>query len=107
MNTKEYGERLTDLRKSLIDDIYSNLSLTDKVVFLKEDEDYSECPSMVDFAGDGFADCYAIEAWNEGSEVMFLLENENGERYKQGLNDLPGDNLYALLDILERVIENL
>ncbi len=107
MNIKEYGERLTDLRKSLIDDIYSNLSLTDKVVFLKEDEDYSEYPSVVDFAGDGFADCYAIEAWNEGSEVMFLLENENGERYKQNLNDLPSDNLYALLDILERVIENL
>ena len=35
MNTKEYGERLTDLRTSLINDIYSNLSLTDKVVFLK------------------------------------------------------------------------
>ena len=107
MNTKEYGERLTDLRNSLIDDIYSNLSLTDKVVFLKEDEDYSECPSVIDYAGDGFADCYVIEAWNEGSEVEFLLENENGERYEQGLNDLPGDNLYALLDILERITENL
>lgn len=107
MNTKEYGERLTDLRNSLINDIYSNLSLTDKVIFLKEDEDYSECPSVVDFAGDGFADCYAIEAWNEGSEVMFLLENENGERYNQSLNDLPSDNLYALLGILEKVIENL
>ena len=107
MNTKEYGERLADLRISLINDIFSNLSLTDKVVFLKEDEDYSECPSVIDYAGDGFADCYAIEAWNEGSEVMFLLENENGERYNQGLNDLPGDNLYALLDILEKVIENL
>ena len=107
MTTKEYGERITDLRKSLINDIFSNLSLTDKVVFLKEDEDYSECPSVVDFAGDGFADCYAIEAWNEDSEVMLLLENENGERYKQSLNDLPSDNLYALLDILERVIENL
>ena len=107
MTTKEYGERITDLRKSLINDIYSNLSLTDKVIFLKEDEDYSECPSVVDFAGDGFADCCVIEAWNEGSEVMFLLENENGERYKQSLNDLPSDNLYALLDILERVVENL
>ena len=107
MNTKEYGERLTDLRNSLIDDIYSNLSLTDKVAFLKEDEDYSECPSVVDFAGDGFADCFVREAWNEGSEVMFILENENGERYKQSLNDLPSDNLYALLDILEKVIENL
>ena len=107
MNTKEYGERLTDLRISLINDIFSNLSLTDKVIFLKEDEDYSECPSVVDFAGDGFADCCVIEAWNEDSEVMFLLENENGERYNQGLNDLPGDNLYALLDILEKVIENL
>ena len=107
MNTKEYGESLTDLRISLINDIFSNLSLTDKVVFLKEDEDYSECPSVVDFAGDGFADCCVIEAWNEDSEVMLLLENENGERYKQSLNDLPSDNLYALLDILERVIENL
>lgn len=107
MNTKEYGKKITDLRIALINDIYANLSKTDKVVFLKEDEDYSDCPSVVDFAGDGFADCYAIEAWNEGSEVMFLLENENGERYEQGLNDLPGDNLYALLDILERVIENL
>ena len=107
MNTKEYGERLTDLRNSLIDDIYSNLSLTDKVICLKEDEDYSECPFVVDFAGDGFADSCVIEAWNEDSEVMFLLEDENGERYKQSLNNLPSDNLYALLDILERVIENL
>ena len=107
MTTKEYGERIIDLRKSLINDIYSNLSLTDKVIFLKEDENYSECPSVVDFAGDGFADCFAIEAWNEDFKVMFLLENENGERYKQSLNDLPSDNLYALLDILERVVENL
>lgn len=107
MNTKEYGERLTDLRNSLINDIYSNLSLTDKVVFLKEDKDYSECPYVVDLAGDGFADCCAIEAWNEGSEVILLLENENCERYKQSLNDLPSDNLYALLGILEKVIENL
>ena len=107
MNTKEYGKKITDLRIALINDIYANLSKTDKVIFLKEDEDYSECPSVIDSAGDGFADCYAIEAWNEDSEVMFLLENENGERYNQGLNDLPGDNLYALLDILEKVIENL
>lgn len=107
MTIKEYVKRITDLRKSLINDIYANLSKTDKVIFLKEDEDYSECPSVIDYAGDGFADCYAIETWNEGSEVMFLLENENGERYNQRLNDLPGDNLYALLDILEKVIENL
>lgn len=107
MNTKEYGERLTDLRNSLINDIYSNLSLTDKVVFLKEDDDYSECPCVVGFAGYGFADYFAIEAWNENSEVMLLLENDNGERYKQSLNDLPSDNLYALLDILEKIIENI
>ena len=107
MNTKEYGKKIIDLRIALINDIYANLSKTNKVIFLKEDEDYSECPSVIDYAGDGFADCYAIEAWNEDSEVMFLLENENGERYNQGLNDLPGDNLYALLDILEKVIENL
>ena len=107
MNTKEYGKKITELRIALMNEIYANLSKTDKVAFLKKDEDYSECPSVIDYAGDGFADCYAIEAWNEGSEVMFLLENENGERYEQGLNDLPGDNLYALLDILERVIENL
>jgi hypothetical protein len=107
MTTKEYGKKITELRIALVNEIYANLSKTDKVVFLKEDEDYSDCPSVIDYAGDGFADCYAIEAWNEGSEVMFLLENENGERYKQGLNDLPGDNLYALLDILERVVENL
>ena len=107
MNTKEYGKKITELRIALINEIYASLSKTDKVAFLKKDEDYSECPSVIDYAGDGFADCYAIEAWNEGSEVMFLLENENGERYEQGLNDLPGDNLYALLDILERVIENL
>lgn len=107
MTTKEYGKKITELRIALIKDIHSSLEKTDKVVFLKEDEDYSECPSAIDYAGDGFADCYVIEAWNEGSEVEFLLENENGERYKQGLNDLPGDNLYALLDILERIIENL
>lgn len=107
METKEYGKKITELRIALVKDIYSSLEKTDKVVFLKEDEDYSDCPSVIDFAGDGFADCYIIEAWNKGSEVTFLLENENGERYEQGLNDLPGDNLYALLDILERIIENL
>ena len=107
MTTKEYGKKITELRIALINDIYSNLSKTDKVVFLKEDEDYSECPSVIDFAGDGFADCYIIEAWNKGSEIMFILENENGERYEQGMDDLPGDNLYALLDILERITENL
>lgn len=107
MTTKEYGKKITELRIALINDIYSNLSKADKVVFLKEDEDYSECPSVIDYAGDGFADCYVIEAWNEGSEVMFILEDENCERYKQSLNDLPSDNLYALLDILEKIVENI
>ena len=108
MTITEYGARLTDLRNSLVNDIYSNLSLTDKVVFLKEnDESYFNCPSVVDIAGDGFANCFVLEAWNEGSEVMFILEDENCERYKQSLNDLPSDNLYALLDILEKIVENL
>lgn len=107
MTTQDFGKKITELRIELKKEIYANLSKTDKVVFLKEDEDYSECPSVINYAGDGFADCYVIEAWNKGSEITFLLENENGERYEQGLEDLPGDNLYALLDILERIMENL
>lgn len=107
MTTQDFGKKITELRIELKKEIYANLSKTDKVVFLKEDEDYSECPSVINYAGDGFADCYVIEAWNKGPEITFLLENENGERYEQGLEDLPGDNLYALLDILERIMGNL